>query len=479
MHDVTPVAAVRSRAVHGRITAALVAVEVILSGVLCAWQIGRHSMWLDEAVTAGLAHAPTKDFLKQVTGREINSVLYFTLVRAVSTVAGHGEASLRALSALAVAATVVPVYLLGRDLASRRTGLTASLLWAVSPRAVQLGQEARGFALETFLLALSAVVLLRAFRTGRRAAWAWWSALTLLAGLCHLLSTFVSVSLLTPLLLAGIRAGWRPALLAVTTALAPLAALAAVGRTRGAGHLSFLTGLPLRQVVGLPGSLSYDSVAVAALLCVACVAALVGVGRHWAVASLPERAELLLPVVWLVLPVVGACAYSLVVQPVFTPRYLVTVLPAFILLASLGLRELGSQRGLIAAAVLAAVSLAVVPRVWSAHDVQAWRPAVASVLERAQPGDAAVTVPSYDVSAYVYAASRARRRGVPTPLTLPAEPVPDPTQALAGASRVWTVATVDGFGDTRSAALLRELQGWHVVDERRFGSLTVRLLTRP
>ena len=37
----------------------------------------------------------------------------------------------------------------------------------VSPRAVQLGQEARGFALETFLLALSAVVLLRAFRTGR------------------------------------------------------------------------------------------------------------------------------------------------------------------------------------------------------------------------------------------------------------------------------------------------------------------------
>ncbi len=304
MH-VTTVAAVRSRAVHGRITKALVAVEVILSGVLCAWQIGRHSMWLDEAVTAGLAHAPTNDFLKQVTGREINSVLYFTLVRAFSTVAGHGEASLRALSALAVAATVVPVYLLGRDLASPRTGLTASLLWAVSPRAVQLGQEARGFALETFLLALSAVVLLRAFRTGRRAAWAWWSALTLLAGLCHLLSTFVSVSLLTPLLLAGIRARWRPALLAVTTALAPLAALAAVRRTRGAGHLSFLTGLPLRQVVGLPGNLSYDSVAVAALLCVACVAGLVGVGRHWAVASSPERAELLLPVVWLVLPVVG------------------------------------------------------------------------------------------------------------------------------------------------------------------------------
>jgi len=56
---VTTVAAVRSRAVHGRITKALVAVEVILSGVLCAWQIGRHSMWLDEAVTAGLAHAPT------------------------------------------------------------------------------------------------------------------------------------------------------------------------------------------------------------------------------------------------------------------------------------------------------------------------------------------------------------------------------------------------------------------------------------
>jgi len=74
--------------------------------------------------------------------------------------------------------------------------------------------------------------------------------------------------------------------------------------------------------------------------------------------------------VWLVLPVVGACAYSLVVQPVFTPRYLVTVLPAFILLASLGLRELGSRRGLIAAAAVAAVSLAVVPRVWSAHDVQ-------------------------------------------------------------------------------------------------------------
>jgi mannosyltransferase len=138
--EVLPTRAIRA------VAPVLVAASACLAAVLGVLHLGRHSLWLDEAVTAQLAHLQAGPFVHLVSGREANSVAYFTLVRGVAAVFGNGETAVRSLSVVATAVTVMPVFLVARDLFDERTGVIAALLFAVSPAAVVSAQEARGFA---------------------------------------------------------------------------------------------------------------------------------------------------------------------------------------------------------------------------------------------------------------------------------------------------------------------------------------------
>ncbi|HYP20984.1 MAG TPA: glycosyltransferase family 39 protein, partial [Chloroflexia bacterium] len=88
--------------------------------------------------------------------------LYVLLLRPWVALFGTGDVSVRAMSVLLSTATLPATYWLGRVVAGRAVGLVGALLLAVSPYAVELGQEAA-------LYVLAALTTTLAFASG----WRW------------------------------------------------------------------------------------------------------------------------------------------------------------------------------------------------------------------------------------------------------------------------------------------------------------------
>jgi hypothetical protein len=227
---------------------ALAAVIVVGAGLRFA-TLGVQHFWPDEAVTAGLLRLDVSELLTAISTTESTPPLYYLLARGWALVFGTGEVGLRSLSALLGTLTIPVVFVLGATLASRRAGLVAAGLTAVSPALIWFSQEARSYALFVLLGALSLLFAARVVRHGSGRDLAWWTVTALLALLTHYFAVFL-VAAEAVWLLAG-HERRRTAALAVAAVAAGGAALLplAVHQSRQ-GNLDFIgdTSLATRLV---------------------------------------------------------------------------------------------------------------------------------------------------------------------------------------------------------------------------------------
>jgi uncharacterized membrane protein len=175
--------AVRARSRAFWVVAGLTA----LAAALRFATLGVQSYHHDEIVTAsrilrdGFGHA-----MEAVGFSESAPPLYYALAWVWTQFTGTGEFGLRSLSALAGVATVPVAYLLGVELSkpssavplpgysgqrnsgASRAGIVAAALVAVNPMLLWYSQEARGYALFSFLAALAALYFVRALNGSRR-----------------------------------------------------------------------------------------------------------------------------------------------------------------------------------------------------------------------------------------------------------------------------------------------------------------------
>ncbi len=135
----------------------------LLAAALRFATLGVQSYHHDEIVTAsrvlrdGFWHA-----MNAVGFSESAPPLYYALAWVWTQLTGTGEFGLRSLSALAGVATVPVAYGLGAELRGKRAGIVAAALVAVNPMLLWYSQEARGYALLTFLTAVAALYFVRA-----------------------------------------------------------------------------------------------------------------------------------------------------------------------------------------------------------------------------------------------------------------------------------------------------------------------------
>jgi 4-amino-4-deoxy-L-arabinose transferase-like glycosyltransferase len=190
--------------------------------------LGVQSYHHDEVITvARVIPGSFTDMLKQVKGSESNPPLYYVLVWGWAKAFGTGEVGIRSLSALFGAATVPVAYCIGAELSSRRAGLIAAALIAVSPMLIWYSQEARSYALLALFCAVSLLFFARALRTRSGPDLALWALASGLA-LCSHYFAFFAVGIESLWLLIALRSRWRamlPALAAVALvglALVPL-----------------------------------------------------------------------------------------------------------------------------------------------------------------------------------------------------------------------------------------------------------------
>jgi mannosyltransferase len=477
----------KSRVSSSWVLAALAA-QTCAAALLGALYLGRHSLWLDEAATAQLAHLPRAAYWHLVTGSEANSVAYFTLVRGVGAIFGYSEPSVRSLSVVATALTVPAVFAVGAELFDKRTGVVAGLLFSLSPAAVVGAQEARGFALETLLLTCSVLALLRALRTGRRGWWVCWVAMSVLAVYVHLLA------ILVPGPLAVVAAAWRRTSAVAVRAAAGVALVVActvplvyLGHRGGQGGLAFLRGATGRNLRALPPYLAGGSwpeaILLTALVAAAAVAAIAG-SRTMRPAAFPTA----FCFAWLVGPVLLAALVSLV-KPVLSQRYFLFELVPLLVLAARALRLVPRSLQIAATAALVAVGLLGIANVYTRPSRQDWRDATRLVLAQATASDAVVFLPPYYRGPFEYYRERAPqslRAHTPTP-ALPAVPWGASTfetqnttrvarKVIAAASRVWVIR---GPVNPRSPPPQAVRARMRAVRTFRFHGVDVALYRRP
>jgi 4-amino-4-deoxy-L-arabinose transferase-like glycosyltransferase len=136
----------------------LVGLAIRLSGLTS------YGIWFDESYHIALVQLPSVGaMLDAVLSNPPSDPLYVLLLRPWVVLFGHGDGAVRALSVGLSTATLPATYWLGRSLAGPRAGLLGAALLAVSPYAVELGQEAA-------LYALAALTTTLALAAG----WHWW-----------------------------------------------------------------------------------------------------------------------------------------------------------------------------------------------------------------------------------------------------------------------------------------------------------------
>jgi mannosyltransferase len=228
------------------------AVPIALLGILAGAvalrfaSLGIQSYHHDEVITAmrvipgSLGHV-----LHEVKVSESNPPLYYLLAWGWAKLFGRAEFELRSLSALFGVAVVPVAYLIGRELASRRAGLTLAAIVAVNPMLIWYSQEARSYALLVFFGALSFLFFLRALNDARGRDLALWALSSALALCSHYFAAF-PVAIEAAWLLVSLRAFWRLVLPAVAVVAATGAALLPLLSAQiNATHIGWIENSPL------------------------------------------------------------------------------------------------------------------------------------------------------------------------------------------------------------------------------------------
>ncbi len=455
-------------------------VLLLLGFVLFLHNISGEGLWRDEVdsirFTAEIwTDLTSSNSLKGAAG-ELGSYLtrpgwngpfYFWVLHPWLQLAGQSELALRYPSALAAVMAVALCYSLGAQLFDRPTGRLAALLAILNPYLNWYAGEGKMYTLITVLALLSTYWLIRALASGRTRFWVAYTAITTLLFYTHILSPLllpVQAGLVLLLYPRALRTAalWLAAA-ALTLPYLPLVSWQWPLLTEAAE-----TGFPFvpwpdmvrrlsqvfaRGIIGWPATV--PQILLLGAMAAGFAVVLIAWKRHSDRPNLRRELNLLL---WGALPLLELYLVSLR-RPLFTERYLIWTLPAWLLLAAWGLVSLGRQGragrswALIWTAGLAVIGLLGIGRQW-ATPVRADLRAAAEIIQGDyQAGDLILFQIPYLQHTFDYYAQDFDYQAAEGPYTNYGDP-PQTVDAhlcqlTAGYQRVWLVLSEASMWDQR------------------------------
>jgi mannosyltransferase len=401
-------------------------------------ELGTVSLWYDEAWSYGLASQSLHVMRLYIWGQFQNMALYYLFLhgwlRGLALAGMHPiELLVRLPSAVFAALGAVIVFFLGQRFWGRVVGVVAAALYIVNDLQLYSAQQARAYAMEMLLVCAGWSALLAALNAAsarsRRRWWVGYVVIMTLAVYAHLFSGLMivaqAVALGGLLVLPG---PWRQrtraalwSIIASFVAIALLIVPIGLDAVRNGGeslwippaHLPDLYYRFLLAVTG--GSVAYLWFLGAASVFAIVVAAVswirgraarresvddnkLGEIRKMAVLRQPLPGTFVL-VCWLVVPVILSFATT---QPrfdlhLFYPRYLAIVVPAFCLLAGIGVSLIRWRAVQFALALaLAAVALLQAPAYYAHAQIQDFRPPMRWLQAHYQAGDGIACYPDLE-----------------------------------------------------------------------------------
>jgi uncharacterized membrane protein len=137
------------------------------------------SIWVDEAISIHQAHMSLGGMIDNLRATDRHPPLHYLILWLTVRVFGDGELAVRGPSILASAALIPALFVTGRELFDRRTGLVAAGFVTIAPLVVWYGQEARMYAIFMLLGTLALWAQVKVLRDGRNRYWAAYAGLTI------------------------------------------------------------------------------------------------------------------------------------------------------------------------------------------------------------------------------------------------------------------------------------------------------------
>lgn len=130
---------------------------LILAAVLRFYNIGFQGAWLDEIHTLKEAdpNLSFKELHELIMWREGIPHFYFILVRFFGIIFTHSLFSIRLLSVVSGILAVYSIYLLGKEMKSKQLGYIAAFLLAIQPFHIEYSQEGRSYSLLVLFIIIS------------------------------------------------------------------------------------------------------------------------------------------------------------------------------------------------------------------------------------------------------------------------------------------------------------------------------------
>jgi mannosyltransferase len=449
---------------------------VVLALGLGCFRLDRNDIWFDESVSYFFARISDLDFFKAILREDTHGPLYYGLLKLWTLLWGEGPWAGRLPSVMCAAGTVWVVANLGARVFGRAVGLAAGLLVAQCPFHLFYAQEIRFYSFVELLASLQVYCFLGllappqdlggAPQSSRRYFWGfvlsaaaclwtyYFSGLVLIAEAAVALMLWPRIRrkrvVMAFAAVALCWAPWAPAMLwqaRHTTG--------SIGWISDSGTWAFL-GQAYRRFVAGSGT-GWLGLVSAPVILTGVVAALIAAFRS----RLPGR---LLVAVWFILPFSAVLIIS-VWKPLYQPRYLLMIAPAFFLLAVAGLFRLRTLwlRIVLFAVVWMGLSFADVHYYTHLKNSQRWNAAADFLKTHAERTDTLVAAPVVELATLAYYLPQYRSRWG-------AEAAMHVTGHLQAGRRVWLVS------GPQYAKLRREVASqYREMESHEFGTLDVRL----
>lgn len=314
-------------------------------------------LWADEVATVYAARRSLGDLFVMLQSVDAVHGLYYVLMHFWCEVFGFSAVSLRFPSAVAVGAACFGTVIVGQKLESNSLGLVAGSFLAVLPRMVWAGSEARQYAITALVLVVVVILVESAWRTALRRYWIAYSAVAVVGIHLFVFFALAIVGVLLASVLANRRI--RPTIVSSTSALvisAPFIALTASQKTQVSwiperSPLEYISAIVIRQFYQInsedrPGA-GYDQpIVIAITVAIACILATTFalVGAVSVLQNPRARPLHTLVLSLLVVPIASLVVISISLQPIYVMRYLTYTAPAVVLVSSLGIMTLRTER---------------------------------------------------------------------------------------------------------------------------------------
>ena len=318
------------------------ALIVLVGAVIRLNGLTFQSYWYDELFSAYYSNpAHSMQRVIELTLEDVHPPLFQLAMWGSYKLFGYNEWAGRLPSLLAGIATIPVIFLLGRELFSRRVGLYAAALAIPNYYLVYYAQEARSYALFCLFCSLSFLFFLRALQSDSwRNVALYVISTTLLLYTHHYVFIALAIQGALVLLCMGTARSFDTALLKRAGIALLLIALAALPMASAiiehAAIDEFWIYQPQPLFVVFYFATYFKSVALAAL-----VALLLVYGTAAGLRSGAQtRFAVLVCLVWVVLGYLLPYLRGLFAQPILTDRNTVFLLPPLFLLAALGLERI-------------------------------------------------------------------------------------------------------------------------------------------